>query len=124
MPACVTDSKYCLRMKMRKLPRINAGDGYLKRVTRAAWAAIGDANNPPRLFLYGRSVVRLQIEEDGSPTLREITVDRLRHELARAADWFRVLNSGQQRPAPPPVDVVRDMGAQRMIVVDVASGHS
>src|SRR5262249_33915202 len=91
----------------------------LQRVTTAAWSALERANSPARLFMYGRSPVRLQIQENGSPTLKELNVDRLRHEVARGADWFCVGKDGKERPALPPVDVVRDMLASSKIPIPI-----
>src|SRR5215467_14267144 len=98
--------------------RINARDQDLKRVTAAAWTALIQTNHPPRLFVYGRSIVRLQMEES-KPILEVMNVDRLRHELARSADWFCEDKDGNQRPALPPIDAVRDMLASPKIPLSI-----
>ncbi len=92
------------------LPSINAGDQHLPRVSEAAWAALTAANDPPRLFRFGGLPARLDRDDDHSPPVpRTLTEDRLRHELARAADWHKSTEKGGTTPAAPPVAVVRDM---------------
>lgn len=92
------------------LPAINAGDQHLPRVSEAAWAALNAANDPPRLFRFGGLPARLDRDDDhGPPAPRTLTEDRLRHELARAADWYKSGEKSGTTPAAPPVAVVRDM---------------
>ncbi len=92
------------------LPLINAADQHLPRVSAAAWAALNAANDPPRLFRFGGLPARLDRDDDhGAPVPRTLTEDRLRHELARAADWYKPNEKGGTAPAAPPVAVVRDM---------------
>ena len=97
------------------LPSIDAGNQDLPVVTAAAWEALTAANDPPRLFRYGGLPMRLERDDDERPLLRNLTEDRLRHELARAADWYRVRkgNDGfERKPAYPPIAVVRDVLAR------------
>ncbi len=91
-----------------ELPEINAGDQDLCRVSEQAWTALKLVNDPPFLFRFGGGLVRIEDDETGAPRLRELTVDRARHELARAASWYR---PGQNGPSPalPPMSVVRDI---------------
>ncbi|MDP9365825.1 MAG: ATPase, partial [Chloroflexota bacterium] len=92
------------------LPAINAGDQHLPGVSAAAWAALNAANDPPRLFRFGGLPARLDKDDDhGPPVPRTLTEDRLRYELARAADWYKPSEKSGATPALPPVAVVRDM---------------
>lgn len=90
-----------------KLPALDAGNLDLPSVTAGALAALELWNNPPTIFRFGGLPVRLELDEFDTPLVRPLTEDRLRHVLARAADWFVIRRSGQQ-PALPPVHVVRD----------------
>lgn len=89
------------------LPRIDAGNHDVREVAQQAWGALVEANIPPRLFRYAGGVSRLETE-DGRAVLRPLTEQRLRHELARVADWFVMKKSGAE-PAKVPVEVVQDM---------------
>jgi len=90
------------------LPSINAADQDLRRVTEVAWDALLKANNPPSLFRHGSLPARIEHDDNGIPIIREITQDRMRHHLARSADWYRVKDS-HRNAAQPPIPVVRDV---------------
>jgi len=105
------------------MPVINAGDQNLPRATQEAWDAIVTANDPPKLFLHGGEPVRLELLPNGQPTLKSLTENRLRHEVARAAEWVkpkgRTQEDRSEKPAYPPMDVVRDMLASPNIPIPV-----
>ena len=67
------------------------------------------ANDPPRLFQDGGDLVRMLAKADGPIATQPLTVDRLRHEIARAADWYQTNGGGAEIPAKPPKDVAADM---------------
>jgi hypothetical protein len=90
---------------------IDAADLNLPRVAARAWAALEAANAPPILFRMGSTQARLEVDVDNVPALRPLNVDRLRYQLARAADWRR--GSGPDAgPALPPEHVARDLLAR------------
>lgn len=97
-------------------PAINAGVQDLPVIAEEAWAALLDANEPPSIFRYGGLPSRIETGDDGAPIVKALTPDRLRHVLARVADWYilRRARSGEmiRRPALPPVPVVRDLLAR------------
>ena len=70
-------------------PEIDAGCEDAPKVTRAAWAAIRQGNDPKRLFRFGGRVVRTENGDEGELLLQDITLDRMRYELSEAASWFR-----------------------------------
>ena len=115
-------SKYPLEKNigLSAIPVINAGDQNLPRATREAWDAIVIANDPPKLFLHGGEPLRL---ENGQPVLKPLTENRLRHEVARAAEWIRPKGNKKEerseKPAYPPMDVVRDMLASPEIPLPI-----
>lgn len=95
-----------------ELPEIDAGNGDLKQVTAEAWAALEHWNEPVMLLRFGSEPVRIERDDDGKPIPRPLTENRLRHELARAANWYKwVKKDGDwaMAPAKPPLDVVRDI---------------
>ena len=95
------------RSPLVRRPEINARQQDLSVVSADAWIVLQEANDPPYLFLYGGAPVRI-VPRDDDVALEELTVDRLRHELARVARWYRNTNQGPT-PAKPPLDAVRDV---------------
>lgn len=91
-------------------PEINAGIQDLLIVTRHALDALVHANDPPRMFLLGGTPIRIDKDENGAPVVKELTRDRLRHEIARAGKWFTLEKKTRTpKDAMPPIDVVKDM---------------
>ncbi len=87
-------------------PPIEADDGDLARVSERTWKVLQAANEPPFLFRVGDVPSRIQ-KSHGAPVLvRPLTPDRMRFHLARLADWR--CERGE-KPARPPMDVVRDL---------------
>lgn len=101
-------------------PTINAGIQDLSLITKQSWDAIEQANQPPSLFRFGGLPSRLECNEEEAVMLKELTIDRLRHELARAVRWVHSKKEKQRdewamHDAKPPTDVVKDMLACREI---------
>ncbi|MCP4542457.1 MAG: hypothetical protein GY832_35485 [Chloroflexi bacterium] len=90
------------------LPRIDAGDMNLPRVSAAAWDAIERVNRQPVLFRFGEIPTRIESGDDGAPVTCPVTDARMRHLLARAVDWYRVTDNGIDS-ALPPSHVVSDI---------------
>ena len=88
------------------LPTIYADCQDLRIVTTQCWKAIIRANETPRFFRYTGIPSRLEMDDDSMLVPRELTTDRLRHELARVANWVQ---GEDAEPAKPPLDVVRDL---------------
>ena len=91
-----------------ELPQIDAGNKNLKVVSAEAWAALQRVNSPPFLFRSGAIPLRLEKNEDGATVSRQLYAYKLRHELARAAEWT-VTTRTEVKPALPPMHVVQDM---------------
>lgn len=90
-------------------PAIDAGCQDLQVVTVQTIEALKTANaSDPRLFLHG-GPVRIEPDDFGYPVTRELTVDRLRNVLGQVVFWYKVNDEGEQRPAKPPNDVVRNI---------------
>ncbi len=91
-------------------PTINAADQNLERISAKAWDALRQRNNPPRLFRFGGVPVRVDTPDgDAVPFAETLTDDRLGHELARAAIWFKETEREGQKSASPPTRMIRDM---------------
>ncbi|MSP14311.1 MAG: bifunctional DNA primase/polymerase [Chloroflexi bacterium] len=93
-------------------PKIDAGENDLKVITGDAWRVLQQMNNPVYLFRYASMAARLERNDHGAPVLRELTVDRVRHELARAALWVKVeakAGAEVERKVLPPLPVCKDV---------------
>jgi hypothetical protein len=90
-------------------PRILAQNIDLALVTPQAWDVVSSRNVPRSLFQYGALPARIEHDDDGRPRIRVLSVDRMRHRLARDIDWYKVTKDGGPVPTPPPLAVVRDM---------------
>jgi hypothetical protein len=89
--------------------RIDATHENLPALTEQAWSAICANNEPPTLFRYSSVPSRIEKDDEGAPLLRIMTIDRMRHRLARDADWFVVDRGGKEKAAAPPLSIVRDV---------------
>ena len=69
------------------LPLMHADDGDLAGLTNRSWSLLFAANTPPWLYRCGAGLAWVERDGDGRPAPRPITEDRLRHALARLADW-------------------------------------
>ena len=110
-PAIVTCLRTFLHIDANR--EINAGVRDLKTITPDAWEAIAQANDPPRLFIHGGAPTRIEHAARKGDARRvcsfvPLNADRLRHEAARATDWFKV-TKGVTRLVEPPMSVIKDM---------------
>ena len=90
-------------------PSIYAADGDLNRITGAAWSALHASNDPPRFYRYGDAPTRVETNDHGMPKLVTLDADRMRGELARAADFYKTTKAGEIVPAHPPMDTVHNI---------------
>ena len=84
----------------RPKPHILLNNGDLDTDTRAIWAALADANNPPTLFVWGKTVVRVDHGNNG-PELVTLDRDKLRYHIARTVQCTRLDAGGRILIAPP-----------------------
>jgi hypothetical protein len=86
------------------LPLMRSDDGDLSRLTDKSWSLLFKSNAPPWLYRCGGGPSWIECDSDGRPEPRPMTDDRLRHALARLADWRKMAKNGDLVPAyPPPV---------------------
>lgn len=90
------------------LPTLSADERHLPLIVPLAWEALGRANEPPSLFVFGGLPTRLVAERAGGPVTQPLDEDRLRFELARAANWETARKGGTVLTVPP-TPVLRDM---------------
>ena len=83
-------------------PSIDSTIGDLPTATKLAWQAVERANNPPFLFRRGGLPVRIEDDEHGMPVIRELSADRLRHDLSNAANYFKPGAPGEPSTAARP----------------------
>jgi hypothetical protein len=79
----------------------------------AAWDVLVQANIPEKYFRHGCVPVRIEEDDNGAPIIRELTGDRLRHEMARIATWRTEKRDKNgtisEVDAKPPTDTIKDM---------------
>ncbi len=94
-------------------PSIDASVQDLRVITPQAWSAICQANLArPSLFRHGGVPVRVERDDEGRPILRELTLDHIRHTLARVAEFYTEKVERRQRVRKvvlPPVHVCKDV---------------
>ena len=74
----------------------------LERASARCWEALLAANEPPRLFVYGGNVSRIERDPDtAAPVPRPLNASRLRYHVARAASFI----DEEGQPVAPPLDV-------------------
>jgi putative DNA primase/helicase len=93
---------------LRELPNINANNEALCEVSSATWNALLDANRPPVVFRVGGLPAWIETDDDGTPIIKPLTQDRMRHRLARVVRWIRIRKE-KELPALPPLAVVKDL---------------
>jgi putative DNA primase/helicase len=91
------------------LPMLRADEGNLRRATDRAWSAILASNRAPWLFRLGGLPSWVTPDDEGRPIAATVSEERLRHMLAKLADWRKVNSKGDAIPAPPPTGVVKSL---------------
>jgi putative DNA primase/helicase len=88
--------------------RINITNQDLEKLTKQALSAILQANDPPTIFRHAGVSSRIEHDDGGSPIIRVMDIDRMRHKLARVARWEK-LKGKVTAAAMPPLPVVHDI---------------
>ncbi len=83
------------------LPEIDAGCLDLLRLMPAVWDALKRRNLPPRIFRRGGELVRVEQDEQHRPVFRDLTLARVRHELADSATFYKDTKTGPKIVLPP-----------------------
>jgi hypothetical protein len=91
--------------------RIIVNNRQLRTVTVAMRRALEKTNDPPSVYVRGGALTRVRLDERARPIVEPMSTDVLRYRVARVADTVKVLNDGQLRDVPPPLDAIRDLAA-------------
>ncbi|MER3495426.1 MAG: hypothetical protein C4320_00485 [Armatimonadota bacterium] len=89
-------------------PVIEVADRQLRDISQDALDALAASNDPPRVFLRGGAMTRIERNEYGAATARPLCPASMRGVLSRCADWIATGGRGS-RTVFPPKDVVADI---------------
>lgn len=95
------------------IPEIYADEQDLRIITGQAWNALVATNAAdPYIFKFGDDPTRIEVNDATTPLLRPLTIDHMRYELARVADWWAMRGPKDKKlrtAQMPPLAVVRDV---------------
>ena len=100
---------------------MRADDGDLAGLTDRSWSLLLAANTPPWLYRCGGRPFWVERDDDGQPVLQSMTENRVRHVLARLADWRRMVD-GNLIPTAPPGLLLEDLLATPDPALPVLTG--
>jgi hypothetical protein len=90
-------------------PEINPKNQNLAEITAESIEALETANDPIFLFSHAGRLTRVESASLGGVTLRPMTIDRVRRELAEAADWIWYDRNDNPHTGKPPRDVAANI---------------
>jgi len=91
-------------------PTICTTGAAIHEMTEAALAVVNQWNGPaPELFARSACLVRAALDEKQGLYIQEVDENGLTGILDRLITWYRRLKDGDERPAHPPREVVRDI---------------
>lgn len=105
-----------------QLPILRADEGDLARAVDRAWTVLLASNRIPWLFRAGGLPSWVVPDDEGRPMVASITDERLRHVLARLANWRRQDSRGDIVPAHPPMSQVKSLLATPDPALPVLAG--
>ena len=106
----------------QSLPTLRADEGDLARAVDRAWGVLLASNRTPWLFRAGGMPSWVVPDDEGRPMVAPITDERLRHVLARLANWRRMDSRGDIVPAHPPMSQVKSLLATPDPALPVLAG--
>ena len=101
---------------------MRADDGDLDGATRRCWMLVHGSNVSPWLFRLGGEPTWVVPDDEGRPVTVSVRDDRMRHMLARLADWRRAGPNETLVPAPPPIGVIKSLVATPDPALPVLAG--
>lgn len=104
------------------LPTARADEGNLDRATARGWGLVLSANRSPWLFRLGGEPSWVVPDDDGRPVAVTVREERLRHMLAKLADWRKVNAKGDLVPTAPPTGLVKSLVATPDPALPVLAG--
>jgi putative DNA primase/helicase len=105
-----------------RLPTLRADEGDLARAVDRAWTVLLASNRTPWLFRAGGLPSWVVPDDEGRPMVAPITDERLRHVLARLANWRRMDSRGDIVPAHPPTSQIKSLMATPDPALPVLAG--
>ena len=105
-----------------QLQVLRADEGDLARAVDRAWSVLLASNRTPWLFRAGGLPSWVVPDDEGRPMVAPITDERLRHVLARLANWRRMDSRGDIVPAHPPTSQVKSLLATPDPALPVLTG--
>ncbi len=105
-----------------QLQVLRADEGDLARAVDRAWSVLLASNRTPWLFRAGGLPSWVVPDDEGRPMVAPITDERLRHVLARLANWRRQDSRGDIVPAHPPMSQVKSLLATPDPALPVLAG--
>jgi hypothetical protein len=97
--AVIADEK--ARFAKPVLPMIIVNNRQLRDSTSEAVAALHAANDPPEIFVRMGELVRIQVDEDERPIIKELSEAGVRYYLTQAADFVKETDKGFVKVSPP-----------------------
>ncbi len=94
---------------VKERPAINAKMQDLKSLTKKTLRLLEQANHGPEIFLYGRSIVRVERDNSGFPVLQVTGEGRMRQTLAEFLEWYQLDKDEERSPARPPHDLAKNI---------------
>jgi hypothetical protein len=91
------------------LPMLRADEGDLAHAAERAWSLLLASNRTPWLFRYASVPTWVVPDDEGRPVATALTDERLRHMLARLADWRRADRQDKLIAAHPPTPLVKSI---------------
>src|SRR5262245_40281565 len=91
------------------LVEIVTNDRPLREVTDQASQALARMNEPPEIFVRHGRLVRVRRDEKHRPFVEDLSENRLRHHLARVAEFVHEGAKGTRKVVHPPMAVVGDV---------------
>ncbi|WP_276199977.1 hypothetical protein [Chelatococcus sp. XZ-Ab1] len=91
------------------MPQLRADEGDLARAHARSWGLLLASNNTPWLFRSGSMPTWAVHDDDGLPMARPVTEERMRHMLAKLADWRRLARNSDLVPAHPPTPLIKSL---------------
>ena len=83
------------------LPMVMVNNRQLRDSTTEAVAALHAANDPPEIFVRMGELVRIQVDEDERPIIKELSEAGVRYYLTQAADFVKETDKGLIKVSPP-----------------------
>ncbi len=93
----------------RRIWKVVVNKSSLQTQTSITLDGLAEANDPPFVFNRAHLLVRVIFDENDNPFISIITESGVRGILERCVDFVKMDLRGVEKPAYPPIDVVKDL---------------